>query len=643
MNQLLIIFIITLNSIYSCIKSESTEKDIIECINNIKSISDIKEKYISECSNMTKEEKWYGYLCLCRINGIKGNFELAKKMCLKAKEKKPFSYDVANEIAHLYMINNRIDEALIEANFAYGISSQNITTNLILAQIYEKKELFDKAYTHYEKCIYLIKKEPEKLIGKKTFIENKLKELKHKIQKQKDLKKEKLFSKCISQYRSIKENDKALQKLNECLTIKKEKNIKLYIEYLNLLYVNEKYYEFIENAIPTLNKINDNKQKNNIYLKLAKSYRYINNNKKAIEYYKKILTSLDINELINYAELLEEENDKINALEIYKKIYQQTNDIKINEKIEDLQTLLKSNDEIIKEMKERGFIEKQKIILSPDDRKKYLTIKYLEKKGGIDWIKTNYPGYANLTTKIDDKEVFLIEGYNLFLRKLSQDMIKILEKNKVSPHYIFNMLDENGNPIFDNKGYLTYEGIIAYYKTKEIGQKTWFYKTEVEAMQKNKKKDDKVDEIIKNLIKSGYEEITENEYIFLAKKTTCPDNILLSYPCNIKKIRYEDKHKYFICSSLKCVEDEFYTPIKLFSYIVSYREGKIKDDSNAISNFFGSGARKKRFCENGKIWKGPEFLDETKRKEELQKELDMIKNHHEKMKKVIKKYSPQPK
>lgn len=638
---LLLILIKLTNPFYGCITPQSNANDVIGCINLITSPKDIKETDVSICSQMVKEEKWYGYLCLCRINGVKGNFELARKTCLKAKEKNPFSEDVAYEIAYLYMKNNKIDEALIEANFAYSISTQNVKTNLLLAKIYEKKEIFDKAYTHYENSLKLLQKDPLNLMGKKTFIEYKLKELKNKIEKNKKTKIEKDYKKCIEEYRSIKENDKALEKLESCFKIKKENDLKLNIEYINLLYVNSRYDDFIEKAYPLLNQIKDEKEKNKIYLKIAKSYRNIHNNKKALEYYKKIANTLDINELEDYATLLEEENDKISSLEIYKNLYSKTDNKKYEEKIDELETLSKSSTDILKEMKDRGFIEKDKMILSPEDRKKFFAVKLIEKKGAVDWVKTNYSGYANIIGTLNGKDVLLLNGYTLFLRKISQEMIRILEKNKVSPHYIFKMLDENGNPIFDEKGYLTYEGIVAYYNHKETGKKTWFYKTEIDSFKKDDKKDldQNIEETIKKLTRNGYDEITEDEYSFLQRKTTCPDDILLSYPCNIKKIKYQNKYRYFICSSLKCVEDAFYTPIKLFSYIVSYREGSLKDD-DAMSNFFGKGARKKRFCENGKIWKGPEFSDESKRNEELQKELEMIQKHKEKMMKTIQSYSP---
>jgi Flp pilus assembly protein TadD len=633
-----IVFIL-INTLYGCTAKGSID-DIINCINQISSPLDIKENYIIECSSSVRDEKWYGYLCLCRINNIKGNFELARKMCMKAKEKNPFSEDVSYEIAYLYMRNNYIDEALIEANFAYSISTQNIRTNMLLAEIFEKKGILDKAYFHYENSLRLIKKDPLKVIGKKTLIENKIKELKDKIEYQKKQKKDEIYKNCIDEYRKIKENALALEKLKECFRIKENKDPNLNLEYLNLLYANGKYEEFIQKAEILLNKVPNTTKKEDIYLKLAKAYRSIHNNKKSIHYYRKIINTIDTNELANYAEILEEENDNITAIEIYKKIYSKTGDKKVYEKIEELETSTKSNEEILEELKKRGFVEKEKTILLPKDRKNFLSVKYLEKKGAVEWVEKNYPGYANLITTINNKEVLMLNGYILFLRKISQDMIRILEKNNIFPHSIFKMVDENGNQIFDEKGNMTYEGIIAYYKTKETLQKTWFYKTEIDAKKSEKTTTDtEIEKTVKNLVKSGYEEITEDEYGFLQKKTTCPDDILLSYPCNIKKIKYQNKYKYFICSSLKCVEDAFYTPIKLFSYIVSYREGSLKDDEDAMSNFFGTGARKKRFCENGKIWKGPEFSDESKRNEELQKELEMIRKHREKMLKVIENYA----
>lgn len=129
----------------------------------------------------------------------------------------------------------------------------------------------------------------------------------------------------------------------------------------------------------------------------------------------------------------------------------------------------------------------------------------------------------------------------------------------------------------------------------------------------------------------------------MIKITNCPEDVLLNDPCNIKKIKSYDGTKYFACSSMKCVTDSFGTAIKLFSFIVSYREGLTSDISGDVSrDFFGKKTIKKRFCEDGKVWKGPETTIDELVKKELEKDLKKIEEYKRKMQKTIEGYNPKP-
>lgn len=119
--------------------------------------------------------------------------------------------------------------------------------------------------------------------------------------------------------------------------------------------------------------------------------------------------------------------------------------------------------------------------------------------------------------------------------------------------------------------------------------------------------------------------------------------MLLNNPCNIKKIKSHDGFRYFACSSMKCVTDNFGTAIKIFSFIVSYREGLNSDKSNDASrDFFGTKTIKKRFCENGKIWRGPETTIDEFVKKELEQDLKKIEEYKKKMRNIIENYNPKP-
>ena len=646
--KILVLFVlINYSFIEACVKSSQSDMENISCINLLVSEVDLKPEIISECSNMTKNDSWIGYLCLCRINSIKKNFKTALSACFKAKEKNPFSPHIYTEISNLYLLQGKREEALIEAEFALNLSTMDFNANFLSAKIIESRNPY-KALTLYKNSLDILKKSNSVyIVGKKTYIEGKIKELEKNIVVIENKKKESDYSKCMNRYRKQTSKSVALKILEECFKIKKTQDINLNFKYLELLYENSKYQKAIIESLEMEDSIKENQKKEKLYLILANSYQKLGERKKALNYYSKLYKNhtQDINILNKYGELLEEDGNKIMAIEVYNKIYSINPKKELYEKIENLKIEAMGNDEILAEMKLRGFVEKEKVVLSPQDKKLFYSISIFERNNAIEWLTKTYPGYANLTVKNEKGELKLaFEGYNLYLKYISQQAIKHFQKNNVIPNFLFRLLDENGNMIFDSKGRLTYEGLIAYYKAKDTGKKTWFYSTELpsrkvelnSSYQAKQVNDEKALKEIERLKKQNYDEISEDEYLFLLSKTTCPEDIILSYPCNLKKIKVDNKIRYFICSSPKCVEDAFYTPIKLYSYIISYREGTMKkDNGNAASNFFGSGSKKRNFCEDGKIWKGPEFTDEAKRNEELQKELDLIKKHKEKMSKFI--------
>ncbi len=639
------------SDISGCIKKEYSDENNIECIKLIEKTSDIKPEVIAECSSLTQEENWIGYLCLCRINTIRKNISVAQKACFKAKEKKPFSPDVYTELANLYSSMGKVDEAIIEADFAFKISTTNFYANMILAMLYEKTNP-QKAYIHYKNAYELtLKSSSPYLIGKKTFFENKLKRLNEEAKKRAIEKKEREFSKCIERYRREKNNsEKALEIIEECLAIKETNDPSILIDYMESLYQNYIYQKVVDTSLKVNEKNLNPSMKEKYYFLLASSYKKLNNSKKALNYYSRLykMKNNDIGMLKDYAELCEKENDKLTALEVYKKIYNIKPDGLILKKIEDLKFETMSWEEILNELKLRGFIEKEKVVLSPEDRKLYRTIKLVESKGAIEWLKQTYYGYANLYIEDEKtKELKLMpDGYNLYLRYISQKAVKRFMNEKVNPYKLFSVVDENGDPIFDKKGRLTYEGLVSFYDAENTDKKIWYYpdekpkkyelNTSYNSSSESHKDKKKLDKEIEELKEDGYDEISETEYNWLKAKTKCPDNVLLSYPCNIKKIKYGEYFRYFACSKIICCGgDPYATAIKLYSYIIDYRQGK-KEIDDTLTNFFGSGPKKYSFCENGKIWKGPELIGDGDVDKRIKEDIEKIEEYRKKMKQAIK-------
>lgn len=616
----------------ACINSDNPSYSY-ECIEKIN--PDNPSYFEDKCSSLILKNDWYGYLCMCRIKRIQKKYQTAESFCKKSKELNPFSPFPYIELAVLYRDINKPEQALTEIEFAVKLKPDNFHSNYYAAVISEYTQNYFKAISYYRKLLEIKKGKDENTIKK-------IDELKRKISEELEIKKNKRYSLCVKKYRNTKDKIEALKIIENCFRIKGTIDQNLFEDYINLLFKNHKYREIIK-LEKELTEHNSNS-----YIKiLAESYYETGDVKKAVFYYSILYRNnkMDIKDMLKYAEILEEYGDKLTELEVYKKIYINRPERKIHDKIEELKLELMSDEEIIKELKERGFNETNFRELLNNPRKLFYKIKLLESKGAVDYLLKKYPGYANILMKDKNTGFYklTLTGYEIYLKHISQKAIKEFEKRKVPPRYIFKLKDENSNPVFDKKGNLTYEGLLVYFNMNNSEKRNFYYPYEnPKPEQARQLKDLKAEKIIEKLLKNGYEEITAAEYLYLINATNCPESVLLNPPCNIKRIKYLNDFKYFACSDLKCVEDSFYTPIKLFTYIVSYREGKPVKNEPSITSFFGSGASRKRFCENGKIWRGPEMSSEKYIQRELEKDLKRIREYRKKFQNFLENYQPKP-
>ncbi|MCX7641956.1 MAG: tetratricopeptide repeat protein, partial [Elusimicrobiales bacterium] len=566
---------------------------------------------ISECSKLASQDKFIGYLCLCRVNRINLKTDLAILSCSKAKVKNPFSPHPHIEFAEIYTSKNKNDVALTEIEFAINIDSENFHANLKAAELLEQKNL-NKSLQYYLKSLEILKKSNEPyIIGKKIYIENKITNLKSLIEKKSLEEKEKKYLKCISNYKNEKNTDKSLKIIEECLAMKSKHSEHVYMDYLTLLYQAEKFEEIIkakklEKELSKTNKLKFEEI-------LANSYYKNGNYIEAVKYYKKLITdeTYDFNLLNNYANSLEKTGDKITALEIYKKMNLIKPSTILSEKIEEMKIEIMSDNEILEDLKIRGFVEKEKTVLLPPEKKLFLSIKLIEKNGAIKYLLETYSGYANIVWKnpTNDEELKItLSGYNLYIKNISQKFIKIIGKEAQDPRDIFKVKDSNGFDIFDKTGNLTYEGLKCFYDYQKTNKKNWYFpyeKPQIKPQESylNIEKEAEFNKKKKEIEKIGYEEISETEYLWLLSATNCPEETLLDSPCYIKKLDSGNGFKYFICMKEGMCNT---TQMSLASYITSYRSGNSQlSKTTTASNFFGKpSSHKKRFCENGKIWQG---------------------------------------
>lgn len=480
--MLKLLFLIFLKS-FGCLDSNKTDKDNISCILTIEKKSDISNNLISECSKLASQDKFVGYLCLCRINRINSKMDLAISSCSKAKTKNPFSPYPHIEFAEIYNSKNKIDAAITEIEFAINIDTQNFYSNLKAAQILETKNL-QKSLNFYNRSLDILKNSNDPyVIGKKTIIEDKIKTLTQKIEAKKKQEKETRYLNCIDSYKKEKDPEKSIDIIEDCLKMKEKHHPSVYLDYINSLYLTSRYNNVIK-EIKKLDKETYQKNSKKLDEILAESYFNTNQFAQATQYYKKIIKNdtYDIQLLNNYAYSLEKTGDKITALEIYERINSIKPSKKLEEKIETLKIEAMSDDEILQDLKIRGMVDKDRLSLLPFDKKLFLSVKLIERNGGVKFLLEKYPGYANIIWEnpSNPSDIRITNsGYNLYLRNISQKFLKNIEKTAPDPRDIFKVKDSNGYDIFDKNGNLTYEGLKTYYEYEKTNKKNWFFPHEI--------------------------------------------------------------------------------------------------------------------------------------------------------------------
>ncbi len=604
---MILLLLLSFKTLWGCVDTNKSDEENISCIVSIEEKSDITNNLVSQCSKLAAEDKFVGYLCLCRINNLNAKTDLAIISCSKAKVKNPFSVYPHIEFADIYLSKKRKDLAKTEIEFAISIDSQNFHANLKAAEIFEATDP-DKAIRYYTKALDILKSSNENfIIGKKTFIENRIGKLNEALKKRKSKEEKDSYIKCISSYQTEKDPVIALEKIKGCMKMRKQHTQSVYVDYIKILYKNKRYDEIVKN-ISIVKKPN-----NEIIRIIADSLYHTANYSQAIKYYKEIVKddTHDFELLSVYADALEKSKDNLTALEIYSKMNTIKPSKKLEDKIDELKMTAMSDNDILNDLKIRGFVEKEKVMLLPAEKKLFMTVKLAERNGAIRYLSEKYPGYANIiwTNPQNNHDMRITyQGYNLYIKYVSQRFIKEIEKTASDPRDIFVVKDRNSDPIFDKSGLLTYEGLKCYYEYEKTKTKNWFFPHETPPSSTlTSTVDKKISDFNlkkKELEKLGYEEITEQEYLWLLKATNCPEDVLENPPCSVRKVESADGIRYFMCMKEGFLCNRI--QLNLANYIASYRSGNTDiTEGRRSTPFFGSPSTvKKRFCENGKIWQG---------------------------------------
>ena len=357
-------------------------------------------------------------------------------------------------------------------------------------------------------------------------------------------------------------------------------------------------------------------------VKAAETWIKLDNNDRAVTQYRLALKTnpRDMNALKGLAAALEARSDLNGAVEIYDTILKlEPANERARARKEELKTGTLTSEQILEELRLRGASDGKKTSLQPEDAKLFKAIRAAELGGAVDYLKTKDRAAKGqvVERQAEGRTKLLLTGagYKAYVFHATRDAVKSFEAKGIGLREIFQLRNLSGAPLFDPSGKLTQEGEEVWRgSAKAEGVKNWLTLYEPvpespQAVQAAKE--------IKALEGKGYREISEPEYLWLLRATDCPEDVLQKWPVGLRMIFNGARRFYMLCyiDSMPCMLENP-AVVKLPGYIEAYRAGNTDIiESKTSTAFFGTGGiKKRRFCENGKIWQGdiPELADPVK-------------------------------
>ena len=302
-------------------------------------------------------------------------------------------------------------------------------------------------------------------------------------------------------------------------------------------------------------------------------------NKKAMDYYQKSLTYQpeDVNSLVGYGYALEKAGDKGSAITYYKKALDvDFSNLAARKNLIRLEPESLSDKEKLDALKDRNIIAPESEIFTPEDIETLKKILKAERGSAIDYLTLKFgvtlPEGSIFERNPDtfySRKMLTLSGYNLLMNKLSNEAKSYFLEKNIAIADLFALKDLNGKPLFNTEGILTEEGLLAYNKTLK-GKKAYLLPGEKPAVTKQKE-----DEIVRQYISQGYEEVTRMEFQYVEDETKCSENTLVN---NLKCRTLGDgaDKRYFVLS-----REDTMIPFSIpYMLVEEYREMYGKNNKN---------------------------------------------------------------
>jgi len=346
------------------------------------------------------------------------------------------------------------------------------------------------------------------------------------------------------------------------------------------------------------------------HLKTAQVYSRLNNQPRTIEYYVKALeiNKNDITAEMELAAVYEAAAEPRKAEALYDRVVlAQPDNTRARERLEEIRFSLLSPASLLEELRVRGAADAKKTAPSMEDLDLLKTMRLAERNGAVDYLHSKTAYTKGLIVEQQDqgkiKLMLTQAGLTKYQTLLSRDTVAFFEKKAIRLQDVFTLRDLKGRPVFEKNGRLTTEGMKAYWQAR-AGIKSWLMVYESVPRQQTPE-EEKMKAEISALMKNGYREISEPEYLWLMKATTCPDDVLRNSPCNIQMLTAQNTRKYFLCffEGVVCYTRE---SLVLAGYVLKYRENEtwVPDEGKSTAFFGSGGVEKRRFCHQNKLWNG---------------------------------------
>lgn len=252
--------------------------------------------------------------------------------------------------------------------------------------------------------------------------------------------------------------------------------------------------------------------------------------------------------------------------------------------------------EVLRELKFRNAV--------PDTREKagaadYAALEAMEKAeegGAFDFLAKKRKNIPTVFYKEKDgRRLLTLQGFQDYRTRLTREAMQFFQNKKLTWPEILGLRDLKGVAAVGELNQLSYAG-MQMYRDAAGGEKSWLLPGEG-LPYKNMSPEDKR---CAKLLKGGFMEISQPEYLWLLKTTRCSEETLHT-DYDILTVQYKNiSNRYFIKPPPPGMHNI------IFSYIVKYREGNTGEAGENSTAFFGTGGIVARhLCtSDGKTWRG---------------------------------------